>query len=318
MHGQLSQSYVLYIIDMYTYMVYFLILHRLTSKLVVRERNLDHNHRIGPDAHYSANRKLSKVEKETLNEILSLKPKTKHVKEMIESKYGKFVTLKDIHNLKSRMKTEACGGLHDAQLLLVELEKSLKGDPLASGGVILNEEDSLEVLYYRSGLMKQMFHKFPEILLVDATYNANGVGMPLYCLMVEDGFGHGRVVAVMEEDPSPLNTDESNKELFTQADHLLAAASSVYGQMVVTEEEHLPSDRQQDEPMIVTEDDCLPPYPELSSGDSEQIISAVKSPLQPMVSTEMCPRVRDNDSMIDLAELQHQARLKLGLLIRLT
>ena len=130
MHGQLSQSYVLYIIDMYTYMVCFLILHRLTSKLVVRERNLDHNHRIGPDvaAHYSANRKLSKVEKETLNEILSHKPKTKHVKEMIESKYGKFVTLKDI--LKSRMKTEACGGLHDAQLLLVELEKSLKDDPL--------------------------------------------------------------------------------------------------------------------------------------------------------------------------------------------
>ena len=127
MHGQLSQSYVLYIIDMYTYMVCFLILHRLTSKLVVRERNLDHNHRIGPDvAAHSANRKLSKVEKETLNEILSLKPKTKHVKEMIESKYGKFVTLKDIHNLKSRMKTEARGGLHDAQLFLVELENLSK------------------------------------------------------------------------------------------------------------------------------------------------------------------------------------------------
>ena len=121
-------------------------------------------------------------------------------------------------------------------------------------------------------------------------------------------------VAVIEEDPSPLNTDESNEELFIQADHLLAAASSVYGQMVVTEEEHLPSDRQQDEPMIVTEDDCLPPYPELSSEDSEQITSAVKSPLQPMVSTEMCPRVRDNDSMMDLAEPQYQARLKLGLL----
>ena len=51
--------------------------------------------------------------------------------------------------------------------------------------------------------MKQLFHKFPEILLVDATYNINGVGMPLYCLMVEDGFGHGRVVhyaTTTEED----------------------------------------------------------------------------------------------------------------------
>ena len=27
-------------------------------------------------------------------------------------------------------------------------------------------------------------------------------------------------VAVLEEDPSPVNTAESNEELFTQADHL--------------------------------------------------------------------------------------------------
>ena len=60
-----------------------------------------------------------------------------------------------------------------------------------SDGVIVNEENTLEVLYYRSGLMKQLFHKFPEILLVDAIYNVNGVDMPLYCLMVEDGFRHG-------------------------------------------------------------------------------------------------------------------------------
>ena len=27
--------------------------------------------------------------------------------------------------------------------------------------------------------MKQLFQKFPKILLIDATYNVNGVGMPL-------------------------------------------------------------------------------------------------------------------------------------------
>ena len=46
--------------------------------------------------------------------------------------------------------------------------------------------------------------------MVYATYNVNGIGMPLYnnyyniaCLMIEDGFGHGRVVqyaATTEED----------------------------------------------------------------------------------------------------------------------
>ena len=58
----------------------------------------------------------------------------------------------------------------------------------------MNEEGTLKVLYYRSGLMENLFHKFSEILLVGATYNVNGVGMQLYCLMVEVGFGHGRVV----------------------------------------------------------------------------------------------------------------------------
>lgn len=63
------------------------------------------------------------------------------------------------------------------------------------------------MLYYQSGHMCQLFEKFPEVLLVDATYNVNKVGMPLYCLMVEDGFGNGRVVfyaATAEEDTSHL------------------------------------------------------------------------------------------------------------------
>ena len=69
------------------------------------------------------------------------------------------------------------------------------------GDVVVNEEDTLEVLFFnQSGHMKQ---KFPEILLVVATYNVNGVGMPLYFLMIEDGFGQGQVVqyaATTEED----------------------------------------------------------------------------------------------------------------------
>ena len=42
--------------------------------------------------------------------------------------------------------------------------------------------------------MRKLFKSFPEILLIDGTYNVNGQGMPLYCLMAEDGYGHGWVV----------------------------------------------------------------------------------------------------------------------------
>ena len=55
--------------------------------------------------------------------------------------------------------------------------------------------------------MVKLFSKFPEILFVDCTYNTNKVGMPLTCLMVEDGFGHGRNVfyaATSREDTAHL------------------------------------------------------------------------------------------------------------------
>ena len=81
--------------------------------------------------------------------------------------------------------------------------------------------------------------------------------------------------------------------------------------MVVTEEQHLPSDRQQDEAMIVTEENCLPPYlSNLVKSRSRSLQQLHTSPLRPMVSTEMSSSYRDNGSMMDLAECdQHQARL---------
>ena len=51
--------------------------------------------------------------------------------------------------------------------------------------------------------MTKLFDRFPEIMFINGTYNVNGHGMPLYCVMVEDGYGHGRVVyyaATTEED----------------------------------------------------------------------------------------------------------------------
>ena len=55
--------------------------------------------------------------------------------------------------------------------------------------------------------MRQVFEKFPEVLLVDGAYNVNAIRMPLYCFMAEDGFGKGRVIfyaATCEEDATHL------------------------------------------------------------------------------------------------------------------
>ena len=52
---------------------------------------------------------------------------------MIEMKYGKFVTLTDIYNLKTMMKNETGGKSKDAQLLEA-LEATLRNDTQLTTG----------------------------------------------------------------------------------------------------------------------------------------------------------------------------------------
>ena len=78
---------------------------------------------------------------------MSLQPETKYVKEMIEKKFGIFVTLKDVHNLKTRMKIKSHAERRDKQILLEELESTLSKDTSSCGNVVVNEKDTLEVLF---------------------------------------------------------------------------------------------------------------------------------------------------------------------------
>ncbi|KAL3889975.1 hypothetical protein ACJMK2_002287 [Sinanodonta woodiana] len=42
--------------------------------------------------------------------------------------------------------------------------------------------------------MRRTYEMFPEVLMVDGTYRVNKLRMPLYLLIVEDGYGQGRIV----------------------------------------------------------------------------------------------------------------------------
>ena len=59
----------------------------------------------------------------------------------------------------------------------------------AKSGVFVNENNELPILYFESGHIVELFEKFPEILFIYGTQDTNNVGRPLYCFMVEDGFG---------------------------------------------------------------------------------------------------------------------------------
>ena len=119
------------------------------------------------------------------------------------------MTLKDIQNIKTKVREQTRKGLQDAELLLEKLEESLEIDQGANG-VTVDKEDTLAIIYYQSSSMVNMFKKFPEIVFVDGTYNVNKLGMHLYCLMVEDGFGHGYncfyAATAQEDGPSATNS----------------------------------------------------------------------------------------------------------------
>lgn len=76
--------------------------------LVVRECDLHHNHRTGEEIYgdYSSVRRLSQDEEKDITEILGLKANSKHIRDLIVRRYGRFVTLKDIQNLKTKVREQ--------------------------------------------------------------------------------------------------------------------------------------------------------------------------------------------------------------------
>ena len=189
--------------------------------LVLKHCTLEHSHRISSEImkHYASNRKLSIQQQQELDEVLQLRPNNKQLKDYIQTKYKKLVTLKDIQNLKLLMKKMKAGGRRDEQILIDSLEDALEKDTGAKGGITVNENNEIATMSYQSGQMSALFEKFPEILLVDGTYNVNRSRMSLYCFMVEDGFGSGRNIFYS------ATAEESAVHLFRHLSHLIPLGS---------------------------------------------------------------------------------------------
>lgn len=71
----------------------------------------------------------------------------------------------------------------------------------------VDEENTVQAIYFQTGEMKGMFLSYPEVLFIDATYKLNDLQMPLYVLMSIDGNGESEIVClwiVQSEDKSTL------------------------------------------------------------------------------------------------------------------
>ena len=112
------------------------------------------------------------------------------LQQKIEQGTGKKVTLKDISNIKHRTRLPL--NRNDLDSVVEFLKK--EGD--SSVDIIVGEEENFKRLLYQDVCMRNMYMKFPEVMLVDATYKPLDLGMPVYLLLVIDGNGLSEIIGL--------------------------------------------------------------------------------------------------------------------------
>ena len=100
------------------------------------------------------------------------------------------MTLKDIINIKQYANFIING--NDVELLA----DHLKEKEAMTVEAIIGKENNFKGLFYQDTYMQNIFYKFPEILLVDATHKLLGLRMPLYLLLTIDGNGMSEIGAM--------------------------------------------------------------------------------------------------------------------------
>ncbi|XP_014662635.1 PREDICTED: uncharacterized protein C19orf68-like [Priapulus caudatus] len=95
----------------------------------------------------------------------------------------------DINNLKEKLKKEVTGKDSDIQLLMDTLDDILQKEPGSSVHLSVEDDGKLSSLFIQLPFMKTALEKFPEVILLDATYRVNSSKMPLFTFIVEDGHG---------------------------------------------------------------------------------------------------------------------------------
>ena len=109
--------------------------------------------------------------------------------------------MKDLHNLLQKITQLSRGGLSEDEILI----NTLKDFSSVAGNYCTVHQDSNSVaktISITSNHMIKMFDMFPEVVLVDTTFNTNKNGYKLFSMMIHDSFGKGQHVqhSLMERE----------------------------------------------------------------------------------------------------------------------
>ena len=92
--------------------------------------------------------------------MLSVKANNKMIQQKVMNETGKFVLLKDIHNLRTKLKSSNNKDLTTLQSAVSHLSKC-NG---AYVKLVTNESSELRGLYFQDARMRDIFQTYPEFL----------------------------------------------------------------------------------------------------------------------------------------------------------
>jgi len=164
------------------------------QSLQVVEMNETHsNHEITAEAflHQPQQRRLDPAHLELAETLISVHANSKLVQHTLHSTSGKVVLLKDIANMRYKLKHQSTPNN------VTEVLKQLQRHADCVVKALANEENTFRGIFYQDQSMQEVFRSYPEMLLCDATYKLLDRGFTVYILLAVDGNGQSQIVAVM-------------------------------------------------------------------------------------------------------------------------
>lgn len=113
----------------------------------------------------------------------------------VKKTFGDSITLRDIHNMKSKLKSNKMN-TNDGSPLESIYAELIKKDGMIAEIIASEEGNELEGIYIQDERMRKYFSLYPELVMMDATYKVNDRRMPLFVVVIVDGNGETQIVAL--------------------------------------------------------------------------------------------------------------------------
>ena len=97
---------------------------------------------------------------------------------------------------------------------LEDVIQHFKSQPGSTTEIIIEEDSNFKGIFFQDKYMQNLFEKFPEIILVDATYKLLDLRMPVYLLMCIDGDGLSEIVCTFILAEETKNVIKTTVEIF--------------------------------------------------------------------------------------------------------